>query len=100
VQVEWDERKRDENLRRHGVDFLDAALIFEGPVIEGEDVRRGYGEPRWRAVGHSAGRDYLVAYTRRGDARRLISAWRIGHESKARYQKLFARATQGDAGAG
>jgi uncharacterized DUF497 family protein len=32
---EWDEQKRLENLEEHKVDFADAALIFENPVIEG-----------------------------------------------------------------
>ncbi len=75
--LEWDESKRRRNLDAHGVDFKDAALIFEGIVLEAEDNRGDYGEPRFRALGR-VGDDYLmVAYTWRGQARRIISAWRV-----------------------
>lgn len=50
MDVEWDEEKRLINLESHGVDFKDAALIFERPVIEAEDTRESYGEKRWRAL--------------------------------------------------
>ena len=28
---EWDEAKREANLRKHGLDFDDADLVFENP---------------------------------------------------------------------
>jgi hypothetical protein len=31
VQYEWDNSKRDANLRKHGVDFWDAILALEDP---------------------------------------------------------------------
>jgi uncharacterized protein len=52
--IEWDSAKRDRNLREHGVDFEDAALIFLGPVLEAEDRRGDYGETR--PAGARAGR--------------------------------------------
>ena len=33
MQFEWDEAKRVSNYQKHGVDFLEAALIFEGDVL-------------------------------------------------------------------
>jgi uncharacterized DUF497 family protein len=50
MQVEWDEPKRLSNLEDHGVDFKDAALIFEGVFLEAEDKRGDHGEPRFRAM--------------------------------------------------
>jgi uncharacterized DUF497 family protein len=47
MDFEWDETKRRQNLARRGVDFRDAALIFEGPVLEAIDRRRNYGETRY-----------------------------------------------------
>jgi uncharacterized DUF497 family protein len=35
MRFEWDESKRDGNLEDHGVDFKDAALIFESVFLEG-----------------------------------------------------------------
>lgn len=37
MDFEWNEAKRLSNLAERGVDFRDAALIFEGPVIVKED---------------------------------------------------------------
>ena len=30
VSVEWDEPKRKVNIRKHGIDFVDAKSIFDG----------------------------------------------------------------------
>ena len=97
MDVEWDEAKRLFNLESHGVDFKDAALIFERPVIEAEDTRENYGEKRWRALGHVEDEYFMVAYTWRGLLRRIISAWRVGEDGKKRYQAILARRAEGDA---
>ena len=74
MSFEWDERKRLRKLEEHVVDFKDAALIFDHPILEAEDKRSDYGEPRFRALG-SVGTDYfMVAYAWRGPNRRIISA--------------------------
>ena len=91
---EWDEAKRRRNLDDHGVDFRLAALIFRDTVIEAEDRRGGYGEPRYRALGHVGGEYFVVAYTWRGDNRRLISAWKVGPDGRKRYQALLRRGTR------
>ena len=46
---EWDEEKRRHNIEQHGVDFYDAILIFENPVVEAEDTRREYRETHIQA---------------------------------------------------
>ena len=38
---EWDETKRQTNLAKHYIDFQDAIRVFEGPVFERMDDRRG-----------------------------------------------------------
>jgi len=63
MRVEWDEPKRLGNLEDHGVDFMDAALIFEGVFIEAEDKRSDYGELRFRALGRVGDDYFMVAYT-------------------------------------
>ena len=47
MEFEWDEAKRKENLRKHGLDFLDAPTLFSGPMLTRLDTREDYGEPRW-----------------------------------------------------
>lgn len=87
---EWDEDKRRRNIEEHGVDFRLAALIFSSPVIEARDDRDDYGEARYRALGHVGDEYLLVAFTWRGDARRIISAWKVGNDGKKRYQAILA----------
>lgn len=88
---EWDEKKRCDNLAEHGVDFADAALIFHNPVLEAVDRRMAYGEPRLRALGHVNDDYFLVAFTWRGENRRIISAWKVNENGKRRYQAILAR---------
>lgn len=89
MAFEWDEAKRATNLRDHGVDFGDAALIFDGPVIEADDTRVDYGEPRLRAVGQVEGEFFMVAYTWRGQNRKIISAWRLDDDGRRRYETIL-----------
>ena len=47
---EWDESKRQANLAKHYIDFLDAKQVFDGPVFERVDNRHGEDRittPRW-----------------------------------------------------
>lgn len=87
---EWDEEKRRRNLADHSVDFADAALIFEGEVLETKDSRADYGEARYRALGRVDNDNFLVVYTWRGSNRRIISAWKVGEDGKRRYQTLLS----------
>jgi uncharacterized protein len=43
---EWDQAKSEENLAKRGFDFAYASRILDGDVLEWEDTRRDYGEPR------------------------------------------------------
>jgi uncharacterized DUF497 family protein len=95
----WDERKRRENWESRKVDLLEAALIFDDPeVIESVDDRGDYREQRIQALGQVDGVYYLVAYTWRGYTRHLITAWKVGEHGRRRYQAIFARRDQADAG--
>jgi len=76
MDFEWDEAKRLSNLEERGVDFRDAALIFQGTVIVKEDTRENYGEQRFRAIGQVDNEYYVVAYTWRGELARGI--WTTG----------------------
>jgi uncharacterized DUF497 family protein len=89
-EVVWDEHKRLSNLEERGVDFRDAALIFEGPVISKEDTRGDYGEKRFQALGKVDDEYYVVAYTWRGSTCRIISAWRVGKDGRKRYEKILS----------
>jgi uncharacterized DUF497 family protein len=47
----WDEKKRQSNIKKHGIDFASAADIFSGPTFTWEDSRFDYGEQRWITMG-------------------------------------------------
>ena len=88
--VTWDEDKRRENIERRGVDFGEAALIFEGDVVESVDASRDYGEVRYRALGRVEDQYYMVAYTWRGDNRHIITAWKVGEHGRRRYEEILS----------
>lgn len=63
MNFEWDEAKNRENIQKHGLDFRDAKKIFEGSTIVDLDLRRDYGEDRWKAIGWLGNRTVVVIYT-------------------------------------
>ena len=47
---EWDEAKREANLKKHGIDFVDAVKVFmDADRIEMQSTRNG--EKRYQAIG-------------------------------------------------
>ncbi len=41
MEFEWDEAKNRSNLRKHGLDFADAATAFDGPPLVAPDEEYG-----------------------------------------------------------
>ncbi len=74
VKYEWDEDKRQTNIRKHGIDFVDVPRIFDGYTLTIEDTRFAYGEARYITVGLLKGRPVVVAHVERRDNMRIISA--------------------------
>jgi uncharacterized protein len=89
MRFEWDERKRLVNLAKHGLDFLDADLIFRGPLYSYSSERRG--EDRWVTIGLLEGREVALVWTARDDATRLISFRRARREERRQYRELHGR---------
>jgi uncharacterized protein len=85
MKIEWDEKKRESNLAKHNVDFLDVHELFESPFFCREDRRKDYGEQRCVAIGHVQGRLMVAAYTVRNDVVRIISL----RKGNSREQKRF-----------
>ncbi len=91
MQFEYDGRKNAVNLAKHGIDLADAAWVFADPMrLDAVDQRREYGEPRRVVVGEVLGRVWVVVYTLRGEAVRLISARKANEREQKRYQDLRA----------
>ena len=97
MEFEWDEDKRRRNLNRHGVDFARAVLVFDDPAhFVVPDLRKSYGETRFRAVGRIGERLFRVVFTMRGEVRRIITAWSRGRNVQARYQAILDGRAPGD----
>jgi uncharacterized DUF497 family protein len=43
MKSEWDETKRMTNIRKHGIDFIDASAVFNGDMLTIEDNRYNHG---------------------------------------------------------
>ena len=72
--VEWDENKNQINIRKHGISFETAALVFaDEERIEYYDKLHSLDEDRYVVLGCVQGVLYVV-YTMRDEAARLISA--------------------------
>lgn len=91
---EWDERKSEANLIKHGILFDDASDIFYGPVILYPSDRKN--EERWVAVGALENKLIAVIFTRRAGAIRIISARRARkHEERAYRNAKMGRSPEG-----
>jgi uncharacterized protein len=69
----WSESKRVANLKAHGLDFVDAALVFDGVTFTFEDDRFSYGEQRFATLGLLAGVPVSVVHTESDHEIRIIS---------------------------
>jgi uncharacterized protein len=91
MRYEWDERKRLINMEKHGLDFLDAIVVFDSPHVITPSLNDK--EERFLAIGTFEGRFVTVIYTMRAETIRIISFRRARHEERETYQKLFGGRT-------
>lgn len=84
MQFEWDERKNESNIVKHGLDFADAPRLFANPMRTFLDDRHDYGEDRWIGFGLLDNRVIAVAFAEpEEDTVRIISMRRaLAHEKK------------------
>lgn len=96
MKFEWDERKNEINVSKHGFDFADADQIFNLPMVFELDERDDYGEDRWVGIGILDGRVVVVVYTEPNEEMiRIISLRKaLSHERKRYEQYLENRLGQ------
>jgi uncharacterized DUF497 family protein len=63
MELEWDAAKDAENRRKHGLPLAAAARLEWGASPIEPDLRRDYGELRWRLTGLLDGRLHVCVYT-------------------------------------
>ncbi len=85
---QWDPKKAEANLNKHGIDFADAVGVFEDSLALTIEDKRAQGERRFITVGIDfLGRILTVVYTYRGNNIRLISARKATKKEIAYYEK-------------
>ena len=84
---EWDDAKSNKCFRDRGFDFAYAARAFRDPDrIEEQDQRGDYGEDRYRLLGVIGNRVFVLIYTMRGSAIRIISARKANRKEVQEYE--------------
>jgi uncharacterized DUF497 family protein len=87
VEFEWDPNKAEANRRKHGVEFLDAVIVFDddrGVTLLDENPR----EERYVTFGRDAqGRVLAVSYALHGNTIRIISARKATSRERTQYEE-------------
>jgi uncharacterized DUF497 family protein len=87
MEFEWNEAKRQTNIRKHGIDFIDAVRVFDGWTLTVVDDRFDYGEVRELSTGILDGvLITTIVHTDRGSRIRLISARPASTRERIRYE--------------
>ncbi len=90
AKFEWDEDKNAANIEKHGLDFEDAAEVFDGPLLAAPDTRQDYGEERWIELGLLEHRVVVVVYTYRSpDIVRVISMRKALQHERSHYEQFL-----------
>ena len=82
---EYDEKKSQANLRKHGIDFIDAQLLWlDSNLIE--IPAKTEDEPRYLIVGRISKKHWSAVITFRNENIRIISARRSRDEEVKLYE--------------
>ena len=82
---EFDERKSQANKAKHGIDFVDAQVLWDDPHRI-EIPARTEDEPRFLTIGKIGDRHWSAVITYRGDDIRLVSVRRSRDEELSLYE--------------
>lgn len=85
MDFEFDPGKSEENKRKHGIDFLEAQVLWEDPDLM-EIPARTSDEPRFLVIGRIAGKHWSGVITYRANQIRIISVRRSRQEEVGIYE--------------
>jgi hypothetical protein len=85
MEFEFDQRKSRSNKRKHGIDFIEAQVLWEDPDLI-EVPARTTDEPRSLVVGRIGKVYWSGVVTQRDDRIRIISVRRSRQEEIALYE--------------
>ena len=85
INFEYDERKSQSNLDKHGIDFVDAQELWNDPYLL-EIPAKTTDESRFLVIGQIEGRHWSGVVTPRDENIRIISVRRSRIEEVAIYE--------------
>jgi hypothetical protein len=85
MEFEYDPRKSERNLAKHGIDFLQAQRLWDDSDLL-EIPARTEDEPRYLVVGRIDKKHWSAVITYRSDVVRIISVRRSRAEEVALYE--------------
>ena len=89
VSYEWNTRKAKDNVRKHGVEFADAAVALEDEWAITITDPDSNGEQRFISLGTDpVGRLLVTVFTLRNNNVRLISSRQATKVERKRYQAM------------
>jgi hypothetical protein len=87
VEITYDPRKSERNIRERGLGF-DMVADFDFKTASFTiDNRKDYGEVRTRALGLIGDTLYALVFTMRGKSLRVISLRKANRKERSRYAK-------------
>lgn len=88
MEFEWDERKRQRNLDKHGIDFIRVRVLFDGRDVVSVPSPYPH-EPRTLTIGVIDEALVTLVWTERGGKIRCISARPASRIERALFHKVF-----------
>ncbi len=85
MEFEFDSHKSEENKKRHGIDFIEAQMLWDDPDRI-EVPARTIDEPRFIVIGKIANKYWSGIITFRGEKIRIISVRRSRREEVEIYE--------------
>ena len=85
----WNETKRQSNLKKHGLDFADAELVFAGMTATFEDNGRDYGEERFKTLGLLGFVTIVINHTETEGEIRVISMRKASSRERKAYEEAI-----------
>ena len=86
MEFEYDPVKNQTNKNKHGIDFIEAQLLWEDPDFIEIPAKTG-DEPRFLIIGRVQDKHWSAVITRRGERIRIISARRARQEEVDIYER-------------
>jgi uncharacterized DUF497 family protein len=85
VEFEFDPGKSAANREKHGIDFVEAQVLWQDSMRV-EVPARTVDEPRWLVIGQIGGKHWSAVVTYRQERIRIISVRRSRDEEVAIYE--------------